>query len=448
MKMRQRGPCFVVWGALLFPLGATAVARAQTATAPSSAPFAEPQAAGPVSAPAPASMPDSNPEPGAEELAEIQAALAADTAARVAPASTDSTSSSELAPPESGLTAGNALNPAISLIGDVALAYFSQERNLQRGGHDPTQTGFNLQQLELSVQAAIDPYFTFNSNIVFSLFGVEVEEAYGTTTSLPYNMQLRAGQFLTRFGRANPTHPHSWDMVDQPIVIGKFFGSEGNRGLGTELSVLLPLPWYVEPVLAVLGDSGGATCRSFYGNTPRPIQSPTDLIYVGALKQFFPLSQDWSLAWGLSTAMGPNASGAGNRTDIFGTDLYVKWRPISYGSYTVVALETEWMLRRRQLPGDLLQDWGGYTKLFWRFAQRWAVAGRYDVVSGVAKDPLDPEQTSAEHRLAVNISFWPTEFSRLRLQYSVDLPTYRDQPIHAVFLTLELVSGAHGAHQF
>ena len=55
----------------------------------------------------------------------------------------------------------------------------------------------------------VDPYFRFDSNLVFSQFGVEIEEAYATTLDLPANLQVRAGQFLTRFGRINATHPHA-----------------------------------------------------------------------------------------------------------------------------------------------------------------------------------------------------------------------------------------------
>jgi len=385
-----------------------------------------------------------------DDLAAIQAALAADAKAREEQTSqpTPPAAGEALAPAESGLTAGNQLNPSLSLIGDFALAVFSDADHTQRGGHDPTVNGFNLQQLELSVQAAVDPYFRFDANIVFSLFGVEIEEAYGTTLGLPLNLQARVGQFLTRFGRVNPTHPHSWAFVDQPLVIGKLFGSEGNRGLGAELSTLLPLPWYVEVLGTVINDSGGATCRSFYGNDAQPTDGPEDLVWVSAVKQFFPLGKDWSLLWGLSAALGPNATGEGNRTEVFGTDLYLKYRPITYGSYTIVSLETEWMWRRRQVPGDVLVDGGGYAQLFWRFARRWALAGRYELLSGVADDYLDPEEDSAEHRAAANLTWWPTEFSRLRLQVSTDVPTWRDEVIHAVFLAVELVTGAHGAHKF
>lgn len=347
------------------------------------------------------------------------------------------------------------MNPDISAVLDVAGAYFSDTDHLQTGGHDPSKNGFNLQQLELSLGAAVDPYFRFDAHLVFSLFGVELEEAYGTTLDLPYGFQVRAGQFFTRFGRINASHPHAWNFVDQPFAIGRVFGSEGSRGLGLELSYLAPLPWYVELVASATGAAGEETARSFFGADDLGVETPADLLYVAAVKQFFPLSHDWSLFFGLSGAFGPNSTGRDNRTDVFGTDVYVKFRPITSASPVVVALTSEWLHRRRQVPEAVLADTSGYAELFYRFVERWAVAGRYEYgtasesVTGAtsAADPLDPSHTSDRHRLAANLTFYPSEFSRLRLQGSRDLPQWRDG-VWAAFLALELAAGAHGAHAF
>ncbi len=397
------------------------------------------QAVSPPPAPAAASDPAA-----ARDLADIEAALQREAAAAVPrPAMPPSQAASG-----DGLTAGNLMNPALALIADFAIAYFSERETAQRGGHDPRETGFNLQSLELSVQAAVDPYFRLDANIVFQLYGVEIEEAYATTLSLPLNLQVRTGQFLQRFGRVNETHPHSWQFVDQPLAIGKFFGGDGQRGLGLEVSALLPLPWYVEIVTSAMKDAGDANARSFYGASAQPVDGLEDFLYFVAIKQFFPLTSNWSLSWGLSALFGPNATGRDNRTEIYGTDLYLKWRPITQGSYSVVSFESEWLLRRRQVPGDVLQDVAGHAQLFWRFARRWATAARYEFASGAGNDDLDPGQDSAEHRVAGNVTFWPTEYSRLRLQYGVDVAGFRPDPVHSVVFALEWVAGAHGAHRF
>jgi hypothetical protein len=340
------------------------------------------------------------------------------------------------------------MNPDISFILDTAAAAFSSDTSLQTGGHDPRVNGFNLQQLEMSLGSAVDPYFRFDGNVVFSPFGVEIEEAYATTSMLPANLQVRAGQFLTKFGRVNATHPHSWDFVDQPLVVGKFFGGEGNRGLGSELSWLTPLPWYVELIGSLTDAGGAATARSFWGGNNLGVTSPADLQATAAIKQFFPLSEDLALAWGLSGAFGPNPTGRSNRSEILGTDVYLRYRPLNGDNVTIVTLTGETMLRRRQVPGDVLVDAGGLLSLMYQFGLGWATALRYEAVSGTAKDYLDPDWDRPRQRLSANLSWWPTEFSRIRLQGNADIPAWRNEPIYAAFLAFEVVTGAHGAHKF
>jgi len=347
------------------------------------------------------------------------------------------------------------MNPDMSFILDVAGARFSREPSLQTGGHDPQRTGFNLQQLELAIGRTVDPYFRFDGNIVFAQFGVEIEEAYATTLSLPAQLQVRAGQFLTRFGRINPTHVHSWDFVDQPLAVGRIFGSEGNRGLGAELSWLAPLPWYAELVGSATSANGQATARSFYGNRDLGVRSPLDLQLTGALKQFFEISEDVSILWGLSAASGPNPAGNQTFTHVYGTDLYVKYRPLRDTGWMSLALQAEANWRRRQVVGDVLSDVTGYAQVVYRWHQQWSAAVRTEVgapavgLSGqVVSDPLDPSWTDVRHRHSANLTFYPTEFSRIRLQGSMDVPTWEDRPRYAAFLAFEVVVGAHGAHKF
>lgn len=346
------------------------------------------------------------------------------------------------------------MNPDISLIADFALAWFSDEPSLM-GGHDATQTGFNLQGLELGLAAGIDPYWRFDSHILISLFGLEVEEAYATSLALPFGLQARAGQFLTNFGRVNPSHLHAWNFTTQPLVLGKFFGGEGLRGLGAELGGLLPLPWLASWTVSAQNIAGGATGRSFLASES-DINALTDLSVAFRLEQFWDVSRRTGLLLGLSAINGPNSSGRANRSDIYGVDLLLKRTVTGSRGRSELGWQSEVMLRRRQdggaidePTGTVLQDWGGYTELFYSPSLFWNVAARYERVSGVEDDPLDPSWRQARQRGAVSLSHMPSHFSRLRLQYSLDhLPEPESPLIHMVFLQLELVAGAHGAHAY
>src|SRR4029077_14499717 len=155
--------------------------------------------------------------------------------------------------PESGLTApitigGGKNYMNISFDAMFALAYSSDKHldQIEVGDHDPQQRGFNARNTELAFDGAVDPYFEGFANIVFKLDNnneteVEVEEAFLQTTNLPLNLQLKAGQFFAAFGRLNPTHPHVWDFADAPLVSGRLLGPDGLRGVGGQISWLIPV---------------------------------------------------------------------------------------------------------------------------------------------------------------------------------------------------------------
>src|SRR5947199_2136151 len=152
----------------------------------------------------------------------------------------------------------------ISLDGLFALAYSSARDldHIEVGDHDPQQRGFNARNIELAFDGAVDPYFEGFANIVFKLNNdneteVEVEEAFLQTTSLPFNLQLKAGQFFAAFGRINPTHPHTWDFADAPIVNGRLLGPDGLRGVGAQISWIVLVPWYSQLILGVQNGRGG-----------------------------------------------------------------------------------------------------------------------------------------------------------------------------------------------
>ncbi len=377
-------------------------------------------------------------------------------------------------------TTGRSLNPDLSFDGLFAAGASTARdlENVQTGAHDPNQRGFTLQNLEVTLSAAVDPYFTAHGFLIFGIDRhgdsfLEVEEAYLTSTALPHNLQLRAGAFFTPFGRLNPTHPHTWGFVDQPLVNNRFLGGDGLRGPGVRLSYLVPLPIFVE-ASATLQNSQGETAFSFrnvageevYGRTlvDRTVEGIGDMLFAPRLASSLDLTATQTVLLGLSGAFGPNASGEAARTKIYGADVYYKWKPLrAVKGWPFVSWQTEVMQRRygngavaddpatpivdETLPEDILRDWGIYSQVLWGFTPQWVAGLRGEYAAGRGGDVTDPLR-ERRIRLSPNLTFYPSEFSKWRLQYNYDDIPSRDAPVHSVFLQWEFLIGAHGAHTF
>jgi hypothetical protein len=359
--------------------------------------------------------------------------------------------------------------------------------NLQAGGHDPRRRGFTLQQGELSLAGAVDPYFTGQAHIVFTDEVVELEEAFMTTQSLPYGLQLRGGHFLTEFGRINPTHPHAWQWIDQPVVNSRFMGPDGLRNPGVRLGWLAPLPWFSQ-VLVGAQNASGETAVSFLGEggghahehgaeeeeeaagiggrpvVERDVHSLGDLLYLARWENGFAIGDTISAKVGGSALFGPNSTGRNGHTEIYGGDLVVKWRPSdNFRGWPFLAWETEVMGRDYTaqgardengiltLPGTTLNDWGLYTQLLYGFTYGWAAGVRYEHATGsgasVGGRDMDPLRDDRD-RFSPLLSWRPSEFSRIRLQYNYDRADHLGDDAHSVWLGFEILYGKHPAHAF
>ncbi len=329
-------------------------------------------------------------------------------------------------------------NPHIALILDVAAAGFTDDA-APTGAHDPRENGFNFQQLELNLRHAVDPFFELQASLVFVTGGVEVEEAFATTLALPAGLQVRAGQFLTRMGRLNPTHPHAWAFVDQPLVVGRFLGAEGAGGVGVEGSWLSPLPWYVM-LYASTTQAVGAHAHGDEEATDHEDHGP-EPVHTARLEQFFPFDDAWSLTWGLNTQVTPEDHG---RLEVHSSDLYLRWRPTDATGRTAFSIQIEGFYRADVHDGDRHAELGTYGQAVLDFASAWQVGGRYEWVQG--EDPAEVVWSNDRQRVSAQTTFFPSHFSRLRLQYSFD--DRPDARVHGVMLALEALIGAHGAHGF
>jgi len=417
-----------------------------------------------------------------------------------------------------------------SLVGTFAVGGSTAndiEGGTELGGHDPNQNGFTVQGVELNVQGAVDPYFRGNANILFSIDAegesfMELEEAWLETMSLPGNFQIRAGQYLSDFGRINTQHPHTWGFVDSPLVSARLLGPDGLRNPGARISWLAPTPFYSELSLGIQ-DSQGETAASFRGEMPghgdggvaslpfgyrysdndRGVQHVSDMLFTPRYAVSFDLTDSQTIVVGASGAFGPNSSGSAGdtMTQIYGVDLYWKWKsPTAHAGFPFVSFQTEAMLRRYELgafdwdqegnggdadgngfvdagivadptgttpavlSSERATDYGFYSQLLYGFRQGWVAGLRYDYVNGdtanyeksgllladnagggtlLGRDP----QRDERWRLSPNLTWYPSEFSKVRLQYNYDdrRDIGRD---HSIWLQFEFLLGAHAAHKF
>ncbi|MEO8439780.1 MAG: hypothetical protein ABI540_06105 [Spartobacteria bacterium] len=367
----------------------------------------------------------------------------------------------------------------ISFDGQFALAYSSDTdlSQLEVGDHDPQQRGFNARNIELALDGAVDPYFEGFANIVFKLTNdneteTEVEEAFMQTTSLPWGLQVKGGQFFAAFGRINPMHPHTWDFVDDPLVNGRFLGSDGLRGVGAQVSWAVPVSWYSQLILGVQNGRGntGFSFRNpgddgiFYNRvtTDREARGVQDFVYIPRWENSIDLSPTQTVLAGVSGAFGSNETGAESQTQIYGADLLYKWKsPRAEGGFPFVKWQSEAMYRRyeagrgadQSFPvAEIFHDWGMYSQVVWGFKKGFTAGVRGDYLQMQNSAYTDDYLRQSRSRVAAELTWYPTEFSKLRLQYNHDFLQADDffsaRQADSVFFQFEFMLGAHGAHKF
>jgi hypothetical protein len=422
------------------------------------------------------------PADGGVSQAEIENALKADVAVQKQAQARDvaaATVGGSQQAPQTGFSAAfgrimQSLNPDISAIIDFAAGWYGDDLGTIKSGDDPQLTGFNVQEIEVALQAVVDPYFRADVFLtVPNLQNFEVEEAFLTTTHLPANLQLKAGIFRAGIGRQNGQHLHMQDFTRRPTLNPQFLGVDGLRSPGMELNWLVPrLPFYL--VLAY----------SMFSVAPAEVDQPLqtfgggarwDFTYLATARAFFPLSDSMSLLAGLNYAHGKTSQRVtGNQAlpstvesvtiydnyydNLYGADLYLKWKPPNQArSYASVQWQSEYFLR--QIPNLLIGgvthpqlEGGLYSQVVVQTHRRWFLGLRGEV-EGI------PEGDNVKHQYAAETSVtWAlSEFSRIRLYGEVRygprfLPenTLAQQPrwTGAAFLQMEAAIGAHGAHPF
>ena len=374
------------------------------------------QSAAPVTAPAPSAVPASPP---------TTAPGGAEQPAGALPAYGGASQSSKV------------FNPDIGIIGNFVGATGESRGGSRTIAPTPLAT---LQESELSLQAIVDPYARADFFLAIGEEGIEVEEGYVSFPTLPGGLLVKAGKFRANFGRLNAFHNHTLPWIDRPLVMYNLLGGSpldpdtGIKDAGVSVSRLIPAgKLFLEGIAEIYrGDSG-----TLYKSNRR-----SDFSNVEHLRAYADITEATNLELGGSYSRGHNELGSDFITQLYGTDLTLRWRPLSRGIYHSLAARTELIWSRRDEVAALQRAFGGYASLDYGLMRRWYVGGRYDWADRASDAAVQDRGESAV------LTFWPSEFSQIRGQYR--RTRYGDGPRIANELLLQALFtiGAHGAHPF
>ena len=178
----------------------------------------------------------------------------------------------------------------------------------------------------------------------------ELEEAYARTTSLPQGLEVKAGQYLTEFGRINPSHAHAWSFTNQPVIATRARSASTacaasaraspgwRRRRGTGQLIVGAQNTNDEGMDTINGISGGhhhhggeeegeETAVAGYALVERETtRSLGDLAWSARLEHFWQVDH-LGVQFGLSGATTNNLAGVDTSTLLYGADLTLKWKP-------------------------------------------------------------------------------------------------------------------------
>jgi hypothetical protein len=365
--------------------------------------------------------------------------------------------------------------------------------------HGGLERGFNLREVEFAFSATVDPYFDAYAMFVLHDDEVDLEEAYLTTRALPAGLQAKFGKFLSDVGYINKQHPHSWDFFDRPLVSELLFGDHGLQEVGLQLSWLAPTDDYLRlGVEALQGETAGVA--SFLGEqapvegTERILEDRAGPRLFTAFAKFAPdLGFDHALQAGLSLGYArsfQNTIEHSTRYEdhegdarFWGADFVYKYTPASaIRGRGAFKLQGEYYYRHRDLDrrdvyfachpagidcDDPAAEWqvgevaneqsfsekqdGYYLQALYGIAPRWNTGLRLDQVGLTNKSGRGlGEAWDDTRRYSLVLSYMPTEYSRLRLQFSRGDVAVEDEreTFNQVFLQYQMSLGVHGAHAF
>jgi hypothetical protein len=319
--------------------------------------------------------------------------------------------------------------PDISVIGDFQGSYINNVRRKLNAG---------INEAEFSFQSVVDPYaradffLSVGKEPTTGKFNLDLEEGYVTTLSLPAHLQLKAGKFRSAMGRINPVHPHALPFISLPESYVNYFG-DGINDEGASLSWLVPNSLFYQELTFQFTD-GPIDNPSFsrsVGNT---------FFQLAHLKNFFDLSDNATLEFGLSGMTGANSFNW--RSNIGALDLTYKWKPIQFNTYKSFTWQSEAYFSNARVSADTtVNSFGMYSFINFQFSKRLFFTGMYSYSDRPYSEDIH------ENSFSATIGWYATEFQKIEIE-GVTASGNKMSNLSRVLLRWIFVIGTHGAHQY
>jgi len=326
------------------------------------------------------------------------------------------------------------VNPDISLIAQVIAG-----RTDDSASPNANKNTLNLGETELVLESYLNPYS--RGTVVFTVEDstFSVEEAYiNIFKGLPDGFALKAGKYRIGFGKLNPLHPHAYDFIDAPKVMGSMLpGDDGYNDIGAQISYMIPTKGTWASIISA---------DILNGSSWHPNESQAASGWVGRWSNSFLIEDKTPLDIGFSATQGTNNVQWNKKTQVYGADIKTK---IPFNSYTKLILQGEYFYNDSDVivsttTGSFNRTGRSGFYAFWDlyFMQRWN--------AGILYSQYTPQEnislTDSEVTYFVGFSFLE-ETTLLRLAYNQFIP--QGAPVNnTVTLQLLFSMGPHKAHQF
>jgi len=356
------------------------------------------------------------------------------------------------------------LLPDISAVGDF-VADLSPKGSTQEGGERVA-----IREVELALQAAVDPYFRGDLFLGISdLEGIGIEQAYLTATSLPWGLEVRLGRFLMPVGKQNTTHRHDLHAIEYPYALQRFFGPEGLKGTGVYASrVFAPLGFYQELIVTAVDRFGEAA-----EDAAEPLESVNKKLgglgYSARLRNYWDLNEASNVELSFSGVTGKREQplladddlasfSTPARQSVVGADFTYRWRPLQQGLYRSFILQAEILRQLNErdprliLPDDAPpagfayagpdRDFtGAYAFARYQLTRRGYVGARFDTFQDEAAEGRTSTAASGY------LQFYPSGFSKLMAGYERYSPA-EGSATNRILLQATFALGPHKPHPF